>query len=50
MEGSSERTKRAIDAVFGTHSEIEEDVDDDDEAVGSDDEQTAAGDACEDTE
>lgn len=52
MEGSSERTKRAIDAVFGTHSETEEDVDEDDEeyAVGSDDEQTAAGDAVEDPE
>lgn len=27
MEGSSERTKRATDAVFGTHSKCEEDAD-----------------------
>ncbi|MFT3871459.1 MAG: site-specific integrase [Nocardioides sp.] len=31
MEGSSERTKRAIDAVFGTHSDEEEDVEEDDD-------------------
>ena len=29
MEGSSERTKRAIDAVFGTPSDAEEDVTED---------------------
>jgi len=53
MEGSSERTKRAIDAVFGTHSETEDDVDEDDDeedAIGAEDKQTVETDASEDTE
>jgi len=33
MEGSSERTKQAIDSVFGTHPTTEEDVTEGDDEV-----------------
>ncbi len=33
MEGSSERTKRAIDAVFGTQSDAEEQVTEDEDGA-----------------
>ena len=36
MEGSSERTKRAIDAVFGTHTGTDETVEEDSDDEGQD--------------
>lgn len=44
MEGSSERTKRAIDAVFGTHSGDDDEVDKDDDEGDLEDTDTSVND------